>query len=593
MNRREYHQLTGALALAAGCVLAPTAPARAQDSTARRPATVLAPDVAGKCAGEIVSEIEYQTGRPPFGGLTAMWRAAARAIGLHHQTTRTRVVESFMQLRVGQACTDLARLESERVLRAQPFLATARVRAVPDNTAPGRVRLIVQTTDEIPIIIGARFSGNTLSRLVLGSGNVAGLGLAAQMQAERGFNYRNGFGARFDEYAFLFQPIRATIAGERDPLGGSWQIGLAHPFFTDLQRTSWRGNAYGVNQYFPIVRPANDGLALKIDRTNWEIGGLSRLRFLGRLAIGGLVVTGTRVTPAYSGVVITDTGLVSDSGRTLTARYGGFHAVRVGGIVGLRSLTFKPVRGFDALNGTQDIATGLQAGVLVARGIGALGESDYHVATEAYAGVGNEQSFVALQVDGEVRRSLDQHQWDDLITSGRAAWYTRRGRYTLVVSDEFATGWRTRLPLQLPLGGSGSGTDGGVRGYAGALLTGAARNVVRIEQRRFAGKLFGKVDMGFAAFGDVGAVWAGDAPYGRTTAPRPSLGVSLLGAYPSGSKRLYRLDAAVPLGQGKRRNIDVRFVTDLHALVFWREPGDVSRSRTGVEPTHIFNWPSR
>ncbi|MEP6692082.1 MAG: hypothetical protein ABJD07_13060 [Gemmatimonadaceae bacterium] len=593
MNLQQRHETLRGATLAA-MLLAFAAVARAQDSTASRAPTVLPDTAAGTCAGEIVSEIEYQTGRPPFGGVSAMWRKAARAVGLHHQTTRTSVVAAFVQLEVGQPCTDRLRTETERVLRAQPFIATARVRAVPDSAAAGRVRVIVQTSDEIPIIAGARFSRRTLSRLTLGNSDVAGLGLAAQFQVERGFHYRNGFGARFDDYAFLYKPIRASIAAERDPLGGSWQLGVAHPFFTDLQSTSWRGDVSGVHSYFPILRPANDGLALQIKRSNWEISGLSRLRFLGRLAVGGLVLSGTRVTPGYSGVVVTDTGLVADTGQTLTARYSGFHAVRLGGIVGLRSLTFKPVRGFDALKGTQDVAVGLQAGVLLARGIGAFGESDYHIATEAYAGIGNQHSFVAFQVDAEVRRSLDLGRWEDLISSGRAAWYTPRGRYTLVVSDEFATGWRTRLPMQLTLGGSGTGTDGGARGYAGSLIAGAARNVLRIEQRRFVGTMFKHLDLGIAGFGDVGTVWSGSAPYGRTTTvPRPSLGVSLLGGYPSGSKRLYRVDVAVPLGAGKRRSVDVRFVTDMHALVFWQEPGEVTRSRTGVAPTRIFNWPSR
>jgi len=88
--------------------------------------------------------------------------------------------------------------------------------------------------------------------------------------------------------------------GERDPLGSSWELGLSHPFFTDLQSTSWRGSIYGLHEFFPIVRPANDGLAFPIDRTNWEIGGLSRLRFLGRLALGGLVLSGRRRAGADS-----------------------------------------------------------------------------------------------------------------------------------------------------------------------------------------------------------------------------------------------------------------------------------------------------
>ncbi|MDQ6831103.1 MAG: hypothetical protein M3081_19750, partial [Gemmatimonadota bacterium] len=232
----------------AGLIAAFGMAAQAQDTTATRPATVIPDTLVGACAGEIISDIEFQTGRPPFGGISAVWRAAARMVGMHHQTTRTSVVAAFLQLRVGQPCTDRARLESERVLRAQPFLATARVRAIPDVASPGHVLVIVQTTDEIPVIVGARISRNTLSRFSFGNSNLGGLGVAAQGELERGFAYRTGFGARIDDYAFAFMPVRATIGGERDPLGSSWELGLSHPFFTDLQSTSWRGSVYGLHE---------------------------------------------------------------------------------------------------------------------------------------------------------------------------------------------------------------------------------------------------------------------------------------------------------------------------------------------------------
>src|SRR5678815_581730 len=54
------------------------------------------------CDGRIVTRIEITPGRPPFQGSAAKWRAAARAVGLHHATTQQSVIESFMALHVGR-----------------------------------------------------------------------------------------------------------------------------------------------------------------------------------------------------------------------------------------------------------------------------------------------------------------------------------------------------------------------------------------------------------------------------------------------------------------------------------------------------------
>src|SRR5260221_438260 len=77
------------------------------------------------CDGRVVARLNITTNRPPFSGTAAKWRAAAHAIGLHHATTRRTVIEAFLSLAPGTICTEFRRSESERVLRAQPFLSQA------------------------------------------------------------------------------------------------------------------------------------------------------------------------------------------------------------------------------------------------------------------------------------------------------------------------------------------------------------------------------------------------------------------------------------------------------------------------------------
>ena len=71
--------------------------------------------------------------------------------------------------------------------------------------------------------------------------------------------------------------------------------------------------------------------------------------------------------------------------------------------------------------------------------------------------------------------------------------------------------------------------------------------------------------------------------------------MSLLAAYPTGSKRLYRADLGIPLtrsGEGGGR-IELRFSGEDRTGLFWREPDDVTRARTGTVPTSLFAFPVR
>jgi hypothetical protein len=159
-----------------------------------------------------------------------------------------------------------------------------------------------------------------------------------------------------------------------------------------------------------------------------------------------------------------------------------------------------------------------------------------------------------------------------------------------MVDDQYSTGVRPLLPMQLWLGD----WRGGVLGYHSSSLAGGHRNVARAEMRWSGESLVRGADVGASAFTQVGTIWAGDAPYG-VNATRSSIGFSLLAAYPTTSKRLYRVDIGIPLqrGSGGGGGIEVRFTSEDRTQVFWREPDDVTRSRTGSTPSSLFAWPAQ
>jgi hypothetical protein len=84
------------------------------------------------CKGERITRIDIDAS-PPFRitGNT-VWRRAGRWAARQHTTTRESVIRRYLALQLGDRCTEVRRAESERILRAQPFIAEATVNVVPD-----------------------------------------------------------------------------------------------------------------------------------------------------------------------------------------------------------------------------------------------------------------------------------------------------------------------------------------------------------------------------------------------------------------------------------------------------------------------------
>lgn len=576
--------------LACLVVVVATHGAHAQPTGAPRGADTLP---AVTCAGQLVSGLDIGPEPPPARAAERVWRAVAGSVGFPYGTTNPAIVRGLLQLRVGEPCTELRRAESERVLRAQPFLAAARVRAVADGVGAdgaGRVRLVVRTVDEVPATLRVRTRGLLPQAVRIGNGNIRGRAIGVAVSAERGRAYRDGFGVRIEDHTIAKAPYTGVLEAERRPLGSVWSAAVDRPYYTDLQATAWHVGVRSDDAYRRLVRPDGDPLALRVRQMRWELGGLHRRRLLTRGGLLGVVLTGLRDTPAGEGVLVTDTGLVADADSVLRGRYAPFRVVRPGVLVGSRHLRFVPARGFNTLGAVEDLPSGVQLGALVGRGIAAWGANDVYLAGTLYAGRATPASLAGVQLEVEGRRDFDVGGWNGLIASGRLAWYWRQHpRWTLVASDEFAGGTRARLPLQLTLGDR----QGGLRGYRGSSLGGAWRNVARVEERWVRGAPVRNVEVGVAGFAEAGRLWAESAPYGRTVPFRGSVGAGLLAAYPAGSRRLLRLDVALPSARDGNRAVEVRVGAEQMIGRFWREPAEVTRARTGPVPSALFTWPVR
>ena len=535
--------------------------------------------VTAQCNGKTVSAIAIVPHDPSFAQFPRPLRALARGVGLEHTTTKADVVRRFLLLDEGEPCSATRLAESQRILRLQPFLAEARVRAVPDSV--GGTRIEVGTVDEIPTVFSMRFRNGRPTALRFGNGNVGGRALYVAARVEQGFRYRTGVGLQVVSYQAFGRPYTFASVAYRAPLGSTLTLALGHAFLTALQRTAWHISYSNVNAYTSFVRPDSGVISLGVVRRFADIGSVQRIGLGRHIGFLGGLLTYERVVPAAQAVVITDSGLIADTGAPIGGPFARYQNVRLNAVAGVRSLSFLEVRGFDALAAEQDVARGVQLGAVVGQG------NDTFLSTDLYAGLGSARSFAGLRVTGEARHNPGANRWDSMVASGRLAWYWKPSdAHIVITSDEFSGGWRMRIPFQLSLGA----LPGGVRGYRDSRVVGALRSVVRLEDRWFLGQVTRFVGLGLASFADAGAVWPGDAPFGVRSGVKAGVGVGLLVAVPPQSKRLWRLDFAVPVSPDAHARWEIR-LTSASVREFWSEPNDVAQVRAGAAPSLIFTWP--
>jgi len=331
---------------------------------------------------------------------------------------------------------------------------------------------------------------------------------------------------------------------------------------------------------------------VKLDRSYMDVGGVVRIgRPGGRLGLLGASLSHEVEDPGQLGVVVGDSGITVDTSKALVNRFQERNSTRINALWGVRNVKFVRARGFDALDGTQDLRTGIEFSTLIGKGIKGFSgqDDDLFTSAELYTGFGSRLSFAALDISAEGRRAANS-SWDGVLAHGRGAIYLKpTARHTFVSDLAWSAGWKQRVPFQVTF----SDRQGGLRGFASSDVGGARRMIARVEDRYLAGKISQLANVGFAGFVDAGKIWAGDVPFGVTTPASVSAGISLLAALPPQSRRLWRVDFAFPIrgrvpGHGKW---EIRFTNHDFTRMFRVEPSDIYSSRERSVPSSVFNWP--
>lgn len=544
-----------------------------------------------RCQGQRITDVTIRTAAPTAAVLrrVALLGAIVAAV---HQTTEPDIVRRFLLLGVGDPCDELRRAESERILRAQPFIAEATVLVVPDSD--GTVSLDVRTTDEVALVLGGAIGrGSPPLRFIrVGDANLAGQGVYLAGDWRDGGQFRDGYGGRFIDNQLFGQPYTFTVGGHRNPLGSDWDADLSHAFYTDIQRVAWRAQAGTLDDYVQYRNDENSSHAIPLARNYYDLGGIIRLGPPGRLSLFGASISGDDERPGATPVLVTKDGFAPDPGSQLANRFVAHRIARVNALWGVRDIGFARVRGYDALTATQDLPIGFQLGTMFGRSLSVLGsrDDDIFMAADIYVGAVGRNNGLRLQLEGEGRRSNDNDGlWDGILSTGRAVEYLQLiPRTTTTVSLEFSGGWRQRIPFNLSLGDP----DGGVRGYASSNTPGGQRAVARVENHIFTGHPFEQTDFGLGVFADAGRLWAGDIPYGVSTPVRASAGFSLLGSAPRGSARVWRVDVVYAINpEAGGHRFELRFSNTNKTTFFLAEPSDIQATREHTVPSSVFRWP--
>lgn len=544
-----------------------------------------------RCHGEKVTRVDVHAYAPFDSGNVPIVSWLTRTATRLHSVTKEKVITRFLALHVGEPCTELRRSESERILRAQPYLADADVQTYSDGN--GGVIVDVVVIDEISLVLGAQVSSTSphARSLKLGEANLKGQAVYLAGEWRSGGFYRDGYGLQFKHYQLFGRPYQLNTLFKRNSIGGEWDVEANHAFLTDIQRRSWRVTAGNSDKPMEFLRPDYSFRpALNVIRTYGDIGGVIRIGPPKRVGLFGGSISHERSVVDQMPVAITSNGIVPDTSTALFNRYSNHRSTRLNLLWGFRNVEFIRVTGFDALDGQQDIRKGFQISSLLGRGIKGFASegNDLFASTNLYLGLGSRRSFAALETHLEGRRDLKLNGWDGVVFDGMAAWYTKPfPKHSFRASLEGSAGSKQRIPFQLTL----SDLEGGVRGYSGSDVGGGRRYVMRLEDHYYWGRVRNIASVGLGGFFDAGKLYAGDVPFGQTTGVKSSVGFSLLAALPPRSQRLWRVDFAVPLNKDSGNRWEIRASNRDLTQIFRREPADVREARERSVPTSVFNWP--
>jgi hypothetical protein len=503
------------------------------------------------------------------GGRAFRW--AYRIANAIHMTTRESFLLSEVLFSLGDCYDPELLADSERVLRRYGHLARVEIYGL--RQADDSWHVIVDTQDQWTTQLNVRFNfeeGIEFRGLDLSEENVLGRGLllgAFMVQRDE----QRDVGGRFSTPRVLGTRLDALVTAGKTRVGGFYEHELSFPFVGEVGRVAGRHRFTNREGQFTYWAGDSEGefshVLLPVDERFFELSVARRLGDPGRLTVFGLGLSSIELDyPGFPEGVEVGTGgdfdgtmpappavaaLVEEQTRFTSA-------TRLTLLVGQRHLGFQERTGLDALRGIQDVPVGLDVAVAVGRSLGTLvreGDADdFLTRVRLLAGATPGPSVLNLDVRLEGRRILSGQEpaggsvrgWRDVTGEFHGLVYVQPSAWpshTFFARASGAGGWSMDVPFQLTLGG-----PAGLRGYHTDEFPGGRRLSFSVEDRVYLGwparDLF---DLGLTLFADLGRMWPGDAPFGRDSGWRGSVGGGLRVGFPAGTRGVVRLDFGFPV----------------------------------------------
>ena len=425
----------------------------------------------------------------------------ARSANRFHPGTKNSVLQAALPFAVGDVIDQRVLKESERILRAKPYLHDARVfvRQICDEYAD--VDVIVRDVWTLtPKLDFNRAGGDNEFAFGVSDTNLLGLGKEIDISYEHD-DERKGVNVVFSDPNILGTRWAASAIVADNDDGHRYGLKVALPF-------------YALDSRFSTGILLNDdkrdnGLYLLSDKI-WEIGvetedmrsfvGFSKGRtgrWIDRLIFGA----------AYRNEEFSYPDLFPDPGpaeRKFVYPYVAWQRIED---------RFVNRSNLDRIGRTEDIGLGIRSYVELGwsdESFGGIG--DYLVGRAFLSGrwylADRHLLHMALEFNG--RYEIEERFTDEAITTIVATYsWQHHQQWNLVLRGDYTVVRNLPVHRQLTLGG-----DSGLRGYPSRYQVGDRRHLFTLEERYYTNLIpFGLFHMGWAAFVDFGRAWyKDDAP---------------------------------------------------------------------------------
>lgn len=453
-----------------------------------------------------------------------------------HVNTEDGVIRRRLLVRPGDPLVARRLAESERLLRAEKFLYSARVEPV--AYCGGVADLAVETRDVWSLKAGTgltRKGGENTWHIEVQDANFLGRGTDLELSYENDVD-RSTLLARYRDKDFLFRRLRLDLNLADRSDGALVDLGLSRPFYS--LETPW---AAGVR----LVRDHRIDRRFRLGKT---LDGFDVEQRFAELSAG--LSTGLRgdyTYRAHAGLTYDEVDFSWKPGealvlgvplpRRLAYPWIAVETVEEG---------FLKERNLDRIDRIEDLNLGRRASAslgFAAKDLGSdrnalLFSASY---ADGFTGTRNDLFLVSTKLSGRWREGGVEN--GRLAAEGRLLRRTF-GRHLLAVTLRLAATVKLDPESQLLLGG-----DNGLRGYPLRYQEGNRQVLFSIEQRFFDSReFFHLLRFGAAVFFDAGQGWSVGEPGPKSLGLLHNIGVGLrVATSRSANAAMIHLDLAYPL----------------------------------------------